>query len=242
LINVALVDGKVTEAERNVLIRKAQEEGVDPDELEMVLEAKLYELSQKEPSFISKEVCQPLTQSAVPPPIPQDLKLTIEKKNIRKCGACGAILQTFQTTCPDCGADIREGEASVSIQRLFVALDAIESTRRDGMLDNIFSTMFSLDVVDAIAQRKMECIKNFPIPTTKEDILEFLCMAVPLSKKRKIRFWSSEDEENVVRMHNLFVPVWKSKCEQIIMKARFAMKNDSNTLKAIEQYAADLLK
>ena len=95
---------------------------------------------------------------------------------------------------------------------------------------------------DAVDQRKLECIKSFPIPTSREDILEFLCMALPLAKKQKRRFWADEEEMDNVEKHNSFVPTWKAKCEQIIMKARFSMKDDKATLAEIEQYAQELNK
>ena len=246
LISVALVDGKLTNAERKVLKKKAEAEGIDADEFDMVLDAKLYELSQAQQDEQSQP--QPAVRKKkgkVPPPIPAEEQKK-PKRNVQKCGACGAILNSFQTNCPDCGADIKVngGEALASIKQLFYALNAIEASRRPEpkVEKNMFQKIFSFDVADDVAKRKMEYIKNFPVPTTKEDILEFLCMAVPLSKKRKLRFWSSEDEENIVRMHNLFVPIWKSKCEQIIMKARFAMRNDMLTLKKIEEYASELTK
>ena len=45
LIKMALADGELTEKEKQVLFKKAEEEGIDLDEFEMVLEAKLYERS-----------------------------------------------------------------------------------------------------------------------------------------------------------------------------------------------------
>jgi hypothetical protein len=42
LIDLAIADGEVTEKEKNVLVKKATELGVDIDELEMVLDAKLH--------------------------------------------------------------------------------------------------------------------------------------------------------------------------------------------------------
>ena len=43
LIDFALADGELTENERQVLYAKAMSMGIDLDEFEMVLEAKLYE-------------------------------------------------------------------------------------------------------------------------------------------------------------------------------------------------------
>jgi hypothetical protein len=36
------------------------------------------------------------------------------------------------------------------------------------------------------------------------------------------------------------VPVWKTKCEQIIVKARFALKEDPTTLEELNYYAKQL--
>jgi len=46
LINLALADGELTEKEKQILFRKAEAAGIDLDEFEMVLEAKLYERNQ----------------------------------------------------------------------------------------------------------------------------------------------------------------------------------------------------
>ncbi|MDR1623604.1 MAG: hypothetical protein LBS04_01325 [Tannerellaceae bacterium] len=47
LINHALADGVLTGKEKQVLLRNAEAEGIDPDEFEMVLEARLYEKTNK---------------------------------------------------------------------------------------------------------------------------------------------------------------------------------------------------
>ena len=43
LIEMALMDGELTEKEKQILFKKAEIFGVDLDEFEMVLEAKLFE-------------------------------------------------------------------------------------------------------------------------------------------------------------------------------------------------------
>lgn len=48
LIDFALADGELTEKERQVLYAKAMSMGIDLDEFEMVLEAKLYEKKNKQ--------------------------------------------------------------------------------------------------------------------------------------------------------------------------------------------------
>ena len=48
LIDAALADGELTEKEKQILFKKAQEMGVDLDEFEMVLDARLFKLKKAE--------------------------------------------------------------------------------------------------------------------------------------------------------------------------------------------------
>ena len=52
LIEIALVDGILSDKEREILKRKAVSQGHDEDEFEMVLEAKLYEKQQNKAALL----------------------------------------------------------------------------------------------------------------------------------------------------------------------------------------------
>ena len=221
LIKMALADGELTEKEKQVLFKRAEEEGIDLDEFEMVLEAKLYERSQK-PAPV-----QPVqAQSAAP---------KSEKfGDVKKCPACGAMVQTFTTKCVECGHEFRNVETNHSIERLFEMLNEVEAQSKDasGLLGGIgqfYGKMFLSSVGgDKTTRRKKSIIQNFPIPTAKEDIIEFLTLAAPLAN---VSFWSGD------MMAKEFAPVWKAKCEQILMKAKFSMKDDKAALEEIEACA-----
>ena len=86
--------------------------------------------------------------------------------------------------------------------------------------------------VNKTINMKKSLIVNFPVPTTREDILEFLTLAVPQARKQSL-FKRDED-------YMYLRPVWLKKCEQIIMKARFSFKEDKKTLEEIEHYAKEL--
>ena len=45
LISMAVADGKITDKEKRALLRRAMDEGIDPDEFEMVLESRLRDVS-----------------------------------------------------------------------------------------------------------------------------------------------------------------------------------------------------
>lgn len=223
LIEMALMDGELTEKEKQVLFKKAEAMGVDLDEFEMVLDAKLYEKQQEGKKHEAPDIS---------PAAPKSTKFG----DVKKCPACGAMVQSFQTKCTDCGTEFSGVEANASIQKLFQMLNEVEGQRKEkGVLGQLLVN--SGHMSDATDSKKRTIISSFPVPNTKEDILEFLSLALPLAKK-KGNFISSLDEKN--RPHNSFVPIWFAKCEQIIMKARFSMKDDKKTLDEINSYAAQL--
>ena len=226
LIDAALADGELTEKEKQVLFKKAQSFGIDLDEFEMVLDARLYRLSQQKQA-------QQSTTSA-----PKSDKFG----DVKKCPACGAMIEAFTARCPECGHEFSNIAANSSIQKLFDLLNKAESeTKEDpkglfGGLLRTYGAMYSFGGTKD-TRKKKAIVQNFPIPTTKDDMLEFLSLAVPLAKKRPSIYamLNARGSEEVV-----MPGVWKSKCEQIIMKAKFSMRDDKKTLEMIAEYAKEL--
>ncbi len=83
LIKAALADGVLTEKEKQVLFKKAHELGIDLDEFEMVLDAKLEESRKK------------------------------NKTSVYKCPACGAIVPPNTKVCLDCGLVFSNEESDI---------------------------------------------------------------------------------------------------------------------------------
>ena len=118
LIEMALVDGQITDKERSVLIKKAESFGIDLDEFEMVLDARLFE-KQK-------------TQKANSESPKQSTSNKSDKHgDVKKCPACGSLIQNFKTSCPDCGHDFSGIKANASIEKLFTMLTDVENKRND---------------------------------------------------------------------------------------------------------------
>ena len=99
LINLALADGKLTEKEKQILFKKAEAAGIDLDEFEMVLDAKLFEKQQT------------VKASAPSVAAPKSDKFG----DVKKCPACGAIVTSFSAKCGDCGHEFSNIEANASI-------------------------------------------------------------------------------------------------------------------------------
>jgi DNA-directed RNA polymerase subunit RPC12/RpoP len=228
LINMALADGEVTDKERAIILRKAESLGLDKDEIEMILDGKI--------ALLRKE--QNYTQ--------QSISSNSQKEGgLKKCPSCGSPVLSFQTNCSDCGHEFSNIEANASIHKLFKMIEEVENQRKDdgmNLLKEYFSEIMG-GVGDKVNNRKKDIIRNFPIPNTKEDIIEFLSLALPNARKAGNFFTSgafNSPANHRNRLHNEFVQVWYSKCEQIIMKARFSMKDDKKTLEEIEYYAKQL--
>ena len=81
LIDDALADGELTEKEKQILFKKAQSFGIDLDEFEMVLNARLMKL---------KKMPNPAST------LPHKNKMG----DVKKCPACGAMVQSYQSICP----------------------------------------------------------------------------------------------------------------------------------------------
>lgn len=215
LIEMALADGELTEKEKQVLFKKAEANGIDLDEFEMVLDARLFERQK------TMQTSSPAAHGSAPK--------SDKYGDVRKCPSCGAIVESFVIRCPDCGYEFRNIGATSSFSLLSAKLEALDSRKvAEGGLADIFQG----DVNGNIDDKKADLIKGFPIPTTKEDILEFVTMATPLAMPAaKSSFFSPADDIS---------KAWRSKCEQVIMKARFSMKEDKALLEQIEQYATKL--
>lgn len=247
LINMALSDGELTEKEKQILFKRAEAEGIDLDEFEMVLDAKLAEKR--------KSTDSPQVNAA-----PKSDRLG----DIRKCPACGAIVQSFATKCSDCGTEFRNIEASRNITKFFEKLDALESDRKENLYDHqiqksgiSFGTLIKwwffwwillpLKVISFLVNkskpskwsttdlRKEEMIMNFPVPNSREEIIEFITLSV--SKIQNISVAKRFDEEG--KYITKWNSIWKKKAEQVYTKAKLSMTNDKATIQSIEQLLID---
>ena len=237
LIDFALADGVLTEKEKEILYKKANELKVDIDEFEMVLNGKLH-IRQKE---LAQESNSTATLST-PPPIPQQSN---KQGDIKKCPACGASVPSFTTKCSDCGHEFRNVQAAASISKLNEQLQTVaETVRKEREEMKVTWSNAHLkhpaNVAKAISTMQASIISSFPIPNTKEDILEFLSQSVSKANVKIgsgfMQYMYPLDHAPLKELKN----AWKAKSTEVIMKARFSMREDKKTLEEIEHYAKQL--
>nr|NQU94289.1 hypothetical protein [Bacteroidota bacterium] len=218
LINMALADGEVTEKEREIIFRKADKLGEDRDEVEMILDGKI--------ALMKKE--QNATQEQT-----QILKSNKEG-DLKKCPSCGAPVESFKTKCTDCGHEFRNIEAVSSIKKLHEELQKIEESERTRERSWTQKIDGDMGIQKNVAARQISAISSFPVPNTKEDLLEFLSVASSEAQIKLSLFIMHAHPDAMLKK------AWMAKCEQIIMKARFSMKDDKKTLEEINIYANQL--
>jgi hypothetical protein len=211
LIDMVVADGQVTDKERAVVIKKAIALDIDPDEAEIYLNGKLHQVNQvKHSSSTASE------------------RISDKEGTLTKCPSCGAPAQSFATKCSECGHEFRDIKAEKSITDLFNLLSDIQNSNYDH--NNNEERWANID-------KQELAISMFPVPNSKEAILEFLAYSLPKAKGHGSK-WGNFLNENSTDTQ--MRKAWKNKFEQVVMKARFSMKDDKKTLEEIENYAKQL--
>lgn len=106
---------------------------------------------------------------------------------LHKCPNCGERLDSFVTICPTCGYELRGARATSAVNDLAQKLERTVSV-----------------------EQKIELIRNFYIPNTKEDIHEFFILAT-----------SNMNDDGYA------AEAWYAKLEQVYQKAKLSFGNST---------------
>lgn len=173
LIDAALADGVLTEKEKQILFKKAQAEGIDLDEFEMVLDARLVELQKKQKTEESHAA-------------PKSDKFG----DVRKCPACGALVPALAGACPECGYEFSGVTASSSSQKLAKGIAEIKKDAANKKNEIIKSGTYSTkkakgaiwspqeEALNSISSDEYSqihsLVNSFPVPNTKNDLFDLI--------------------------------------------------------------------
>ena len=155
LIDAAMIDGVLTEKERKVLCKKAQSLGLDVDEFEIMLDARLVQNSY------------------------HDLGV------VRRCPNCGTAIGGFRMTCPKCGYEFSNVGVNSYVEQFSKKLNELPERIDFGsphlymqLFDfyGIYEQKRRAEILEAAETR---FIKNYPLPITREDCVEMLNYMLP---------------------------------------------------------------
>ena len=189
IIDAALADGVLTDKEREVLHKRAAQEGIDADELDVVIDGRLAKVKKQE--------------DWLKPAPPQNLE-NEKKGNIVKCPNCGCTDVAGRAVCPECGHAFSNVKANSSSVLLAKKLEEIDLAYRN-------KSSWS----NKKESEKFTLIQNFPIPNSRDDLLEFLSS---LSAKKSGPTHTYEE--------NRLKSAYKQKFNECLMKARINFAND----------------
>lgn len=251
LINAALADGELSESEKMILFRKAQELGVDLAEFDMVLSAKLFEKRQ------AMEEAKRASMATAPEP------KSNKYGSVKKCPSCGANVKSFQVVCSECGVEFHDVETASkaaeafseklleldgAIARSVVLTDTVKvenSISFTTILKWLFFWPFILgyyaivfaisslkgESLTPIEEQKRNYIATYSIPTSRAEMLNFMTL-----------FSSNVIEVDVLdlfvkekRKVNTWNKTWLQKMEYIREKASVSMASDAEAMSKIEE-------
>lgn len=239
LIDAAMADGIITSKEREVITRKAAALGMDADEVDVYLDAEI--------------------QKA-------ELAADVAKRDKigKVCPQCGKQVPPLTLKC-ECGYEFTNTKQSYSMQILSERLNAISLT--DDELEEIEKTDPSWKAKkrsDFLASKQINMIATFPVPNTKEDIIDFLSTSISLANKEIGFFDKKKNYFIVVLLAGIILPLvgwmaglqslegksfseeklkqaWRAKSEQVLIKGR-SLRGDSEFTQQLDYYESLLRK
>ena len=223
IIEAALADGVLTDKERAVLHKRAQAEGVDPDELDVVIDGRLAKMKKQEDWLR---------------PAPPKEATNQKYGNVLKCPSCGAQVVGGSAVCPECGYTFSNVAANSSVEKLQNKLDEF-NRRQESRDDNrslLAGHLMKVYGIDRTTKYKMDVISTFPVPNTRSDLLDFLTMIQTRAKSTGPR-----KGQNFSREEDLSYAYWLlySNC---INKAKISFKNDKDFEPYFALYEEELKK
>lgn len=177
LIQASLEDGVLEDYEKAALVKRAQTEGVDLTELEIYINSIL----QKRQRELENEKNAKMERHAQ------------EKKEAfgRVCPNCGKQVPPLTLKC-ECGYEFTATKRVSSVEVLMEKINDIRTSSQTlsenrSLFGKMFDpmNMWGKDVALEEGDRRVnELINMFPVPNTKEDIIDFLTLAVSNAKKK----------------------------------------------------------
>lgn len=261
LIQLSIEDGEVDDASWAILLKKANEEGVAPDELTLYVNSLLKKLNRAKNAEMTEKV---------------QVYEKAKKEAIGNiCPQCGQQIPPLSLSCPYCGCEVTNKKGASSATDLLNKIEEINNpTNNNNKALGALGT-HALNILDKKMNKEerekriIDTISMYPVPNTKEDISEFLSLCA--SQATQHFKWYNTQKGRVllvVIVGILFLPiyglgliiwaigipwvassstvketsrlqkrrdVWNTKLKQIIMKGR-SIQGDTEFQKQLDFY------
>ena len=147
------------------------------------------------------------------------------------------MIGAFTAHCPSCGFEFRDAKASSAVKEFERQLQEIESRRTSkttltGVAQQ-FTDAIGIKRRDTTDEQKLNLIRSFTVPNTKEDVFEFMILAASNIDDSAQDANKSEIEKNISA-------AWKAKTEQAYNKAKLTFGTDPDFVKIQSIYDAKM--
>ena len=244
LIEATLQDGVLTDQEKAVLLKRAQKEGIDVDELDVYIQSLLQKRQQEQ---IEKRNQQE-----------EELEKEKAKAIGPVCPKCGKQVAPLTLKC-DCGYEFTTSKSVSSAQVLFDKLSSVRlSSSEEGEIASAAPMEQNAKRQNFLTNKKIDIISVFPVPNTKEDIIEFLALSIPSANKKISVFDRKKTWYVIAFLCGIIFPIfgwvfgamfisarsfaeeklkktWVAKCEQVLIKGR-SLRGDPEFTQQLDYY------
>lgn len=159
---------------------------------------------------------------------------------IYKCPRCGEILKSFEINCPACGFELRGVKATSAVKEFVLKLEALESRREYEKPRGLFVSAESLQRISKTDEQKISLIKSFSIPNSKEDMLEFMILAI---SNMNMKTYDSSNT-NISKSEKEINAAWYAKVQQVYEKCKRSYSSDNifNEIKVLYEKCNEDIK
>lgn len=189
-------------------------------------------------------------------------------EKLNKCPACGALRTSFSAICPDCGYEYHDVEVSQTTQKFFEQITKYDEAIAQSEENNATNPGIKIGVVllwlfffpfmliyyllklaanskvsefKGNKKLKANAITAFPIPNSRNDLLETAMMTEGQIKKLSFSNVLGKSGTDI----QMWNEIWLSKLGSIVKKAEIALKDDSscvNQIKSLYTASEDIVK
>lgn len=249
LIQATLEDGVLEDYEKAALVKRATAEGVDLTELEIYINSILQKRKRE----------HDLAEDAKQEKIDQKKK----EEFGRVCPNCGRQIPPMTVKCV-CGYEITiPGNSVSSVQILSKKLSEITLTESEEKEIEEAAPAEKKGLREKfIADKKIDIISTFPVPNTKEDIIEFLALSIAGANKKLSWLDIKMNCYKIVAIAGIIIPffgwlfgaifitsksfaeermknAWREKFDQVMSKGR-SLRGDTEFTKQLDYYESIL--
>ena len=166
---------------------------------------------------------------------------TVYDGELHKCPNCAEILNSFMLSCPSCGYELRGAKGASIVKEFTEKLEKIEKTREVSKRDFFTGILTVLDEekLNKTDEGKINLIRSFSIPNTKEDILEFMILA---ASNIDLKLYGKENTAGINSPQRSISDAWLAKFEQAYEKAKFSFYGYPDFMNIKEIYEKKMIQ